>query len=741
MKWLLCLVLAVLADAAPPGKGRHAKNVHNAGLEKKIRQKEEHLPVAHREEDQAEDDAQVGCANRWWCAPGTGKPGEANPAQPGGDASPDSQQQHPELKGVPADPPGAPKAPAKAKNVLLIIVDDMRTQTNVSYGHPFMITPSIDKFAQKPGAVTFTRAYAQAAHCAPSRNSFMSGRYPDTTKIYNVFSDFRMRSNPANPIIPIPQWFKQHGYLSFGGGKIYHPNHPKMNDRPFSWSEGTVNRTVRYFDDHDHGCPNGGDPKQGGCYGCPEDKPDEEFYDGRLASWTIDALRAAKEDQLHGEKKPFFIATGFRRPHTPWNVAQRFVDMYTDLDLPKHPEWAKGAPQCGFVCGGDGAGCDFSINKPRDPELTKICRRSYYASVTGTDHYIGQVLDELEDLNMAHNTAVALFGDHGWHLGEGGLWAKYTNTELSTRVPLIIRAPWLAGHHESIVGEEVLRSNQFVELVDIYPTLVGLAGIPEPEGLDGRSLVSVIKRPHEPKNHRDYAQSQFAHCCGWGPVDANRQCGACGMKATEDISYMGYAVRNRIYRLVVWYRWDNRAGLPQCNGLMAVELYNHSGDTGLGAASFDDFEVLNVAANKSLGDVLTPADELMAEMLRREMKSELNREDRHFGDRLRVRANMSADYNWEYRKWKMNTDRPHVAAVKFMHHDLLQKFEGAFGRCQPAVAVQQHRQRIPGHAARRAKKKQAQTSMEPASSYINEIDEDPGEHPEWPELTTCPNPE
>ncbi len=274
----------------------------------------------------------------------------------------------------------------------------------------------------------------------------MSGRYPDSLKVWNVHSDFRERSTPADPIIPIPQWFKQHGYLSFGGGKTYHPNHPKLNDRPHSWSEGTVKGGVfEYFDDPEHGCPTGqgtnpNDPDgnhRGGCGGCPEDKPDMDFYDGRLANWTIRALRLAHEDALYGAKKPFFIATGFRRPHTPWNVAQRFVDMYAKVNtLPKHPGWASGAPQCAWACGGDGVGCDFGIDHPRDPEATKLCRRSYYASVTGTDYYIGRVLSELERLNMAQDTAVALFGDHGWHLGEGGLWAKYMNTELATRVPL-----------------------------------------------------------------------------------------------------------------------------------------------------------------------------------------------------------------------------------------------------------------------------------------------------------------
>ena len=343
-------------------------------------------------------------------------------------------------------------APDDAKNVLMIVVDDLRPQLHLAYGHSFMKTPALDEFALSKGTVTFTRAYAQVAHCAPSRNSFMTSRYPDSLKIWNVNADFRNLGTrrtdrePNAQIFPIPHWFKRNGYLVFGGGKIYHPNHPSENDKPFSWSDGTkLGGKIRYFNDHDHDCPSpppgppgsirawgqeetttrggsDGDTNHVGCGGCVEDKPDYEFYDGRLANWTIRTLRAAKQDRLYGEKRPFFIAAGFRRPHTPWNVAQRFVDMYpaATTEPPKHPSWAEGAPECAFVCGGDGVGCDFGIKKPRQTEWSNLCRRTYYACVSATDHYIGEVLAELGRLELKKNTVVALFGDHGWHLGEGG---------------------------------------------------------------------------------------------------------------------------------------------------------------------------------------------------------------------------------------------------------------------------------------------------------------------------------
>ena len=628
-------------------------------------------------------------------------------------------------------------APADAKNVLMIVVDDLRPQFNLAYEHSFMKTPALDEFALSKGTVTFTRAYAQVAHCSPSRNSFMTSRYPDTLKIWNVNTDFRnlgKHEGPPNPgIFPIPHWFKRNGYLVFGGGKVYHPNHPKANDKPFSWSDGTkLGGKIKYFNDHDHDCPlpppsppgstptwehweqeksafrggSDGDTNHVGCGGCVEDKPDELFYDGRLANWTIRALQAVRRDAQYGEKRPFFIAAGFRRPHTPWNVAQRFVDMYpaATTEPPKHPAWAQGAPECAFVCGGDGVGCDFGVHKQRPTEWSNLCRRTYYACVSATDHYIGTVLAELARLEMKKNTVVALFGDHGWHLGEGGLWAKYTNMEHATRVPLMIRAPWLTeGQTEQILGklyghqnnasghqnarssmsQRVVRSSTFVELVDIFPTLVDLAGIPQPPHLEGRSLKQAMVSPWE-KTHRPMAQSQFAHCCQWGSFDSHRECGACEKLPNERISYMGYAVRNADFRFVAWYRWDGPAELPHCEGLMAVELYKHVGDDGLGDLSFDgDFEAVNLAANITLGD---PAA-------------------------MRLEMHMNGS---------------HASTTKNMHEHLLQKFPKTFGRCSPGVPMRLHPRKFPvskltkGHDG-------VLSPFEEAAS--------------WPPDTTCPDPE
>ena len=620
------------------------------------------------------------------------------------------------------DWPEQSAAPKGAKNVLMIVVDDLRPQLNVAYGQKHMKTPYLDELAQSGGAVTFTRAYAQVAHCAPSRNSFMTSRYPDSLKIWNVNANFREKSSAADPIFPIPQWFKRNGYHVFGGGKIYHPNHPPQNDNPFSWSAGTKFGKVQYFNDHDHGCPDSPGENQVGCGGCPEDKPDEEFYDGRLANWTIDTLRAVKRDSQEGEKKPFFIAAGFRRPHTPWNVAQRFMDMYPKVDAPKHPNWALGAPPCAFVCGGDGVGCDFGIAKKRSTEWGGLCRRMYYACVSATDHYIGTVLNEVKQLKLDSKTVVAIFGDHGWHLGEGGLWAKYTNFEHATRVPLIIKAPWLATkqhrHLQKMTKVErdkksmdgIVRADTFVELVDVYPTLVELAGLPMPPNLEGRSLLHTMKNPYD-IGHRSVAASQFAHCCPWGLADAeahdaHRECGACEKLPNEAISYMGYAVRNAQYRFVAWYLWDAEESEPMCKGLMAVELYRHDGDNGRGTKAMDEFEYVNLAANLSLA-------------------SELHK--------LKASRPGSAISAQNLVKWKKRDfENPHADAVKYMHEDLLNKFSKAFAKCLPAIAVRSHRQRRQGEKA----PPDQVDGMLDAAMY-NPSEEQGRYEPD----TTCPNPE
>jgi hypothetical protein len=253
-------------------------------------------------------------------------------------------------------------------------------------------------------------------------------------------------------------------------------------------------------------------------------------------------------------------------------------------------------------------------------------------------------------------------------------------------------------------GEDgVTRAETFVELVDIYPTLVELAGLPMPPDLEGRSLLHTMKNPYD-RGHRALASSQFAHCCPWGSYDAHRECGACEKLANDRITYMGYAVRNAKYRFVAWYRWNGEEAEPMCNGLMAVELYKHDGDNGQGDKTFNEFEYQNLAANLSLGSELhklkrSPAENIPAEALIR---------------------------------WKRDLQRPHADAIKYLHEDLLNKFSTAFGNCLPSVAVRSHRQRLPG----------SKELDDDTDGVLDAAMFDPYEEQgRWPPDTTCPNPE
>jgi hypothetical protein len=295
--------------------------------------------------------------------------------------------------------------------------------------------------------------------------------------------------------------------------------------------------------------------------------------------------------------------------------------------------------------------------------------------------------------------------------------------ELATRVPLMIRAPWLtdgqaerlldrlsgrkdgrtaSGHHNarSTMAHDVIRSQTFVELVDIYPTLVDLARLPQPPHLEGRSLKRAMLKPWE-KTHRAMSQSQFAHCCQWGSFDAHRECGACEKLPNERISYMGYAVRNADFRFVAWYRWDGPAELPLCDGLMAVELYKHVGDDGLGDMSFDHFEAANLAANITLG-----AD--AAAMHR---------------DRLRAAGPQGAAI-----AGLGKVEHMHTSAIKNMHEHLINKFPQTFDRCSPGAPMRQHPLKFRQPLNKLSKGRDG--TLDPFEELGN-----------WPPDTTCPNPE
>jgi iduronate 2-sulfatase len=228
--------------------------------------------------------------------------------------------------------------------VLYFIVDDLRTQLG-TYGHNTTFTPNLDKLAAR--GMQFNNAYCQQGVCSPSRNSFMSGRYPDSIKTWTFTTNFRQVPG-GEDWVAFPEHFKLHGYTTLGGGKTYHPGRPPKWDEPKSWSQDQP-----YFPFNEPGCP-ASNTNPGGGYThafCPLDGPLSQFFDHNLANWTIQSIHYATKEVT--PPKPWAIFAGFRRPHLPWQMPLSFWDLYADVDVlpPLHPQVPTEMPDISFTCG------------------------------------------------------------------------------------------------------------------------------------------------------------------------------------------------------------------------------------------------------------------------------------------------------------------------------------------------------------------------------------------------------
>eukprot|EP01121_Diplochlamys_sp_Union-15-3_P022537 TRINITY_DN9628_c0_g1_i1.p1 TRINITY_DN9628_c0_g1~~TRINITY_DN9628_c0_g1_i1.p1 ORF type:complete len:466 (+),score=75.52 TRINITY_DN9628_c0_g1_i1:179-1576(+) len=446
-----------------------------------------------------------------------------------------------------------------------------------------MNTPNIDKLAQ--GGVVFEHAYAQQALCNPTRSSLLTGRRPDTTKCWSFQHDFRQTNASW---VTLPQYFKNNGYITTGMGKIFHPNLPPNNDPP-SWSP-----EYAYFDPTPGSCPN--ERKS-----CPTDEPDDFFADGKIANTAVTRL----EQLVQSNQQPFFLAVGFHKPHLDWYFPKKYFDLYPEtVDPPKYQTSPKNMPEIAFFsCGNINSGEECKSRnvsiKPDTPlpsDIVNLFRRSYYGAVSFTDAQIGKVLDKLEALGLQNNTIVVLWGDHGWQLGEHGEWCKQTNFELATQVPLIYRVPWKTNS----IGVTI---SSFTEFLDIYPTLVELAGLSKPtDGIEGISFASLFDQPTA--EIRNVTISQYPRCCE-NSAYHNGTCKNlnvdCGSKTADQFKLMGYTLRSENWRFTEWYEWNKeteRAILT--NPIGGVELYDHKGDNG----NLDDYENVNLAHNSDYADVV-----------------------------------------------------------------------------------------------------------------------------------------
>lgn len=483
-------------------------------------------------------------------------------------------------------------------NVLFIAIDDLRPELGC-YGSPIAQSPHLDELAKE--GMRFDRAYCQQAICSPSRASLMTGARPDQIGVIENTAYFR-ELNPE--VVTLPQHFISQGYEAVYCGKIYHG---RMTDERHSWSrkaaydQCSVERThlpggyalvenqKLWASNKEKMLARYGQQGSGGLIHGPAyesaDVPDHAYSDGFSTQLAIATLRDHLEKK---PKQPLFLALGFKKPHLNFVAPKKYWDLY-DREKIKLSQQS-GAPIAGAATG---LHASFELRTrhgipkkgPIGPELAQTLLHGYYACVSYVDAQIGLMLEALEEAGVRDDTVIVVWGDHGWHLGDMGVWGKATNYEIATRVPLIVWTPNMQARGQ--------HSKALVELVDIYPTLCELTNLPVPEHLAGESFASLLDDPKE--EGKEYAVSQFPNPAlrEWaanplspgmrqtffGPlIEAveeriKGQQGKLWDRELFENHLMGYSLRTNRHRLVAWLDYRNVHAEP-----LFLELYDHAKD-------------------------------------------------------------------------------------------------------------------------------------------------------------------
>ena len=434
---------------------------------------------------------------------------------------------------------GQDAAQGQRPNVLLISIDDLRPDLG-SYGHPLAVTPSLDQFART--SLSFDRAYVQQAICAASRAALMTGLRPDTTGIITL-------EQPVAETVPdvttLNKLFKQNGYETISIGKIYH----HRDDDAAGWSKDPYDVIYDFRRDRRaRGIPNP-----------PYDAwelAEEELPDARNIEHALLEL-----ERLSGQETPFFLAVGLHRPHLPFRAPASDWRLYDPATVPgpSSTSPAEGSPEWAVVSwevwNYDGLPPQPG---PMPADDAEHLRHGYLATITYADRLVGRLLDQLTAMGRDEDTIVVVWSDHGFKLGDHGAWAKHSNVELDIHIPMMIRVPGMPS-----AGT---RTEALVESVDIYPTLIELAGLSEPQALEGASLLPLIEDPA--RSWKEAAFAQYHRFVNQQPA-------------------MGKTVRTQRYRYTAWVNRDT-------GRLLAQELYDHD---------VDPHETLNVAGDSRYRDV------------------------------------------------------------------------------------------------------------------------------------------
>jgi iduronate 2-sulfatase len=474
-------------------------------------------------------------------------------------------------KNTQTTPTASTAVPGKKMNVLFIAVDDLKPYIG-AFGDSYAITPNLDALAKT--STIFTNTHTQQAVCGPSRASLLTGVRPDKTQVWDLQTQIRS-INPS--IVTLPQHFKNNGYQTIGMGKIYDPRSVDKQLDEVSWSvpytkkyklaAGYEDLAFETYQNPDIKAKEKAGAKMGGGDDAKSevkvstenmDVPDDAYNDGAMTNHAINQLKT-----LTNATQPFFMAVGFKKPHLPFVAPKRYWDMYDRSKIVLESWQKKSINPVEIAYHNSGEIRSYNDITPVDPNAKKNDQlqlpeskqrellHGYYACISYIDAQIGKLIAGLKAAGLDKNTIIVIWGDHGWHFGDHSLWAKHSNFEQATRVPMIFSVPGIT---------KGFKNENPAEFVDIFPTLSEINGLPVPAYLDGKSLAKVMNT--NSVKVKDFAISQFPRGGGKGAREV-----------------MGYSLRNNQYRFTEWVgNYFNTAKPFNAADIKGVELYDLKND-------------------------------------------------------------------------------------------------------------------------------------------------------------------